>query len=64
MAHFLLGDAYEAQEKIPEAVQEFQRAAELADQAGNSTLVAQARMRAGMLLQRAPALPPPTESGD
>jgi tetratricopeptide (TPR) repeat protein len=64
MAHFLLGGAYEAQEKIPEAVEEFQRAAELADQAGNSTLVAQARMRAGMLLQRAPVLPPPTDSGD
>jgi tetratricopeptide (TPR) repeat protein len=64
MAHFLLGGAYEAQEKIPEALEEFERAAELADQAGNSTLVAQARMRAGMLLQRAPVLPPPTESGD
>jgi tetratricopeptide (TPR) repeat protein len=64
MAHFLLGGAYEAQEKIPEALEEFERAAELADQAGNNTLVAQARMRAGMLLQRAPVLPSPTDSGD
>jgi len=64
MAHFLLGDAYEAQGKIPEAVEEFERAAELGDQAGNSALVAQARMRAGMLLQRAPVLPQPTGSGD
>jgi tetratricopeptide (TPR) repeat protein len=63
MAHLLLGGAYEAQEKIPEALEEFERAAELADQAGNSTLIVQARMRAAMLLQRAPVLPQPTESG-
>ncbi len=64
MAHFLLGGAYEAQEKIPEALEEFERVAELADQAGNSALIVQARMRVAILLQRAPVLPPSAESGD
>jgi len=61
MAHFLLGGAYEAQEKTPEAIEEFDRAAELANQVGNSVLLVQARMRAAMLLQRAPVLLQPTE---
>ena len=62
-AHFVLGGVYEAQSKIPEAVEEFERAAELANQAGDSALFVQDRMRAAMLLQRAPVLPQPTEEG-
>jgi tetratricopeptide (TPR) repeat protein len=57
MAHLLLGSAYEAQGKIAEAYEKFEQAAQLAEQAGNNALFVQAKMRAGMLLQRAPALP-------
>lgn len=59
MAHFLLGSAYEAQGDFPEALKEFERAAQLAQQAGNNELFVQARMRAAMLLQKAPALQQP-----
>jgi len=63
MAHFLLGSAYEAQGDFPEALKEFERAAQLAQQAGNSELFVQARMRAAMLLQKAPALQQPLGQG-
>jgi len=63
MAHLLLGSVYEAQGKIPEAVREFERAAQLAQQADNSELFVQARMRASLLLQRAPALQQPAGKG-
>lgn len=58
-AHLLLGSVYEAQGKTPEACEEFETAAELAQQADDSTLFVQARMRAAMLLQKAPALQQP-----
>ncbi len=64
MAHFLLGGAFEAQGKVMEAYEEFERAAELADQAGDSALFVQARMRTGMLLQSPPAPPQPTKGDD
>jgi hypothetical protein len=52
-----LGSAYEAQGKIAEAYEKFEQAAQLAEQAGNNALFVQAKMRVGILLQRAPALP-------
>ena len=63
MAHLLLGSVYEAQGNFPRAVEEFERAAQLAQQAGDSELFVQARMRAAMLLQKAPALRQPLGKG-
>jgi len=62
-AHFLLGSAYEAQGDLSKAVKEFEKAAQLAQQAGNSALSVQARMRAAMLLQKAPVLQQPLGQG-
>ena len=50
MGYLILGSAHEAQEHISEAVAALQRAAELADAQGDSTLYALIKMRLGVLM--------------
>ena len=49
LAHFALGNVYELQGKIPEAIHEFEVASNLS---GDPSLIVLARMRMGMLMQR------------
>lgn len=55
-AYYLLGNVYEMQGKIPEAMVAFQQAAQLADAQGDAKLFVTVRMRIGMLLQMMPLL--------
>jgi len=57
-AYLLLGSAFEAQGDARQAIDAFQQSAELAEKAGNSTLVVMARTRLGMLLQAGPVVAP------
>lgn len=59
-AYLLVGGVYEARGDVASAVDAFQKAADLAEKAGNSSLVVMAKTRLGMLLQAAPVAQPQT----
>ncbi len=57
-ATFLLGGVYEAKGMRLEALDAFQKTAELAERANNSSLIVLAKTRMGMLMQSAPMMEP------
>jgi len=59
-ACLLIGGVHEARGEVAMAIEAFQKAADLAEKAGNSSLVVMAKTRLAMLLQAAPVVQPAT----
>lgn len=59
-AYLLLGGVHEARGEVRQAAAAFEKAAELAEKAGNSSLVVMAKTRLALLLQAAPLAAPTT----
>lgn len=60
--YLLLGNVYESEGDVAQAMAAFEKTAELAGQANNSALIVLAKTRLGMLLQSAPMMAPPDET--
>lgn len=59
-AYFTRATAYENKNQFWQALQDLEMAAQIAERIGNDTLFATARVRMGVLMQRAGAIIPPT----
>jgi cytochrome c-type biogenesis protein CcmH/NrfG len=57
-AYMLLGQVYEIQEKFPEAIDAYEKSSKLADAQNRADMVALARMRMAVLMQRVPGVNP------